>query len=211
MKIAVSITKSIYSPKITIEKINESSADYLHIDLMDGRFVKQKQQLPSELNKIISHIKKPLDVHLMATNPLKYLEYFAKLNTEYFTFHYEVGLDLETTVTAIKEVGLKPGLAINPRTKIKEIKPYLEHFDQILIMSVKPGLGGQEFLEKSLLKIEELNKIKNENNLNFIISIDGGITEEVIESIKTIGIDMVVIGSYICMSKDYEKAINSLK
>jgi len=211
MKVAVSITKSIHNPKITIQKINESSADYLHIDLMDSKFVKQKQQLPGELNKIISYIKKPLDVHLMAVNPLKYLAFFAKLNTEYFTFHYEIGMDLEQTVSTIKEVGLKPGLAINPKTKIKDIKPYLHYFDQILIMSVKPGLGGQEFIEKSLVKIEELNKIRKEKKLNFIINIDGGINNETIESVKNAGTDMVVVGSYICMSEDYEKAINSLK
>jgi len=212
MKVAVSILKIYGSIKTTIEKINVSSADYLHIDLMDGKFIKEKSKyLPSELNKIMKYVKKPLDVHLMAMNPLKYLDYFASLNTEYFTFHYEVVKDIESTVASIKEVGLKPGLSINPRTKVKEIKPYLEYFDQILIMSVKPGMGGQEFIEKSLKKLEELNKIKNENNLDFIINIDGSINGETIGSVKNAGADMVVSGSYICNSEDYEERINNLK
>jgi len=211
MLVSVSFTKSKYKDSETLKKIDETSADYLHIDLMDGKFVKVTQQTVTDLKKILSKTVKPLDVHIMAKNPIKYLEFFAMHNTEYFTFHYEAVDNVEEMISKIKETGLRVGISINPKTKVKVLLPYLDKADQILIMSVTPGLGGQEFQEKSLEKISFLRDIKEEKGYNYVISVDGGINDATINLVKEAGVNMVVSGSFICMSDSYQEKINELK
>ena len=211
MLVSVSFTKSEYKPSDTLKKIDSTNADYLHIDLMDGKFVKISQQGVTELSKLLPKISKPLDAHIMANNPLKYLEFFAMQNTEYFTFHFEAVDNIEEVINEIKMTGLRVGICINPKTKVKVLDPYLNMVDQILIMSVTPGKGGQEFSEKALEKIEYLKTIKESNGYNYIISVDGGINEETINLVKEAGANMVVAGSYICMSNNYQEKIDILK
>ena len=211
MKITGSFTKSIFDTKTTIDKLEESNVDYIHIDLMDGKFVANKQQMPSELLKLFKNNKKPLDVHIMALNPTKYLSDFAFLNTEYYTFHFEAVKNVEETINEIMSVGFKVGISIKPDTKVEEILKYLPLLNQILIMSVNPGEGGQTFLETSLEKIEILNKLKNENNYSYIISVDGGINDETAKLVEERGADMVVVGSFITMSDNFNEQIEAIK
>lgn len=207
MKVSVTYTVKIYDINKTIELIEDSNADYIHVDMFDGKFVPTKNYEMDELNVILANTKKKLDVHVMVENPLDFIEPFAKLNTEYYTFHYEAVKDVDEVINKIKESGLKAGIAINPETNVENIKPYLDKIDMVLVMSVKPGWGGQQFNEEVLTKIEELSKLKG----NFVISVDGGVNEETAKKAINAGVDILVVGSYICKSDNYNERINTLK
>ncbi len=208
MKVAVSFLKSKYNIKETIKKIEETNADFIHIDFMDGKFVENKSITFNEMKKALLNTNKMLDVHLMVNNPSKYINEFATLNTDYITFHYEAVKDVMKVINEIKEVGLRIGLSINPNTKISEVEKYLPYIDQLLVMSVIPGKGGQTFMESTIEKIEELISIREINKFDFIISVDGGINDETVSLVNS---DMVVSGSYICMSDNYQERIDRLK
>lgn len=210
MKVSGSFLKSNFDLKTTITRYEESIIDYIHVDMMDGKFVKNKTFTMGEINKLLGKSQKPLDVHLMIKNPLKYLEDFALLNTEYYIFHFEAVSNVMDTINKIKEIGLKVGISIKPKTKIKSIKEYLPYLDQILVMSVEPGKGGQTFIEKSLAKIIELKELKTKNNYTYIISVDGGIDDITAPLVNTYGADMVVGGSYICADDNFNDRINKL-
>jgi len=206
MLVTVSITKYKNNFKETIKQINETTADYIHIDLMDGKFVPQKQLMPADLKKFLEVAKKPLDVHLMAENPHKFLDFFASYRTEYITFHLEAVKDPQVMIDVIHSYGLKCGISIKPTTNIKDIIPYLNKIEQVLIMSVEPGLGGQSFMPEITNKINELALLKQDN---LVIGVDGGINEETIHLVKNA--DMVVSGSYICLSDNFQERIDILK
>lgn len=206
LKISVSFIKSNYNEKETIKRINDSIADYIHVDIMDGKFVPYKNYTYSDILNFTKGINKPLDVHLMCDNPSKYIKDYVVLNTKYITFHIEAVNNPLDIINEIHSYGISCGIAINPETDINKIIPYLSQIDLVLIMSVHPGKGGQEFINDSILKINELNKYKNNNN--FIISIDGGINEI---NIQNLNVDMAVSGSFICKSNDFNKQINLLK
>lgn len=211
MKIAVSYLSSKFKEKETIKLIDGSNADYIHVDLMDGKFVENKNFTVSSVTKLLTDTKKKLDIHLMTIKPDKYFEDLAMLNTEYITFHVEAVKDVFSTIEKINALGLKSGISINPETNIAMIKEYLPLIDQVLVMTVNPGKGGQEFISDVIPKIDELINIRKENNYNFIISIDGGINSESINYLQDKEIDMLVSGSYICQSDNFDKQINSLK
>ena len=211
MKVSVSFLKSEFDTKTTIKKIDSSSADYLHVDLMDGDFVAAKNYTAGEITKLLSNVTKSLDVHLMVSNPLKYLEIFASLNTEYLTFHYEAVTKPLDVIDKIKELGLKVGISIKPKTKVSEIIEFLPLLDQVLVMSVEPGLGGQEFMESAIEKIEELKTLRETNNYSYIISVDGGINAETADLVKDAGADMVASGYYICSSDNFDNQIDNLR
>lgn len=205
MKISVSFIKSKYKEKETINKINETNADYLHVDLMDGKFVKNKNYTFRDIAKYVSGTNKPLDVHLMASDPKKYINDFALLNTEYLTFHLEAVKEPLEIIDLIHSFGIKCGISIKPNTKVSKLKPYLDKIELVLIMSVEPGLGGQSFMESVIPKIAELKNF----NQNLLISVDGGINDETINLVKEA--DMIVSGSFICESDNYQQQINLLK
>lgn len=209
MKVAVSYISSKYKLTDTVKKIDESNADYIHVDLMDGKFVENKNFTIGEVTKLLGNTKKMLDVHLMTLKPEKYVEDLALLNTEFITFHIEAVKDPLKTIEFIKNLGLRVGIAINPETDIKAIEPYFSLIDQILVMSVTPGKGGQEFIPDVFKKIDELIELKEK--YNFIISVDGGINERTITELKNREIDMAVSGSYICQSDNFNKQISNLK
>lgn len=209
MKVSVSFLSSKFNTKETIKKIDNSIADYIHIDLMDGKFVENKNFTPSKINELLKDTTKPLDVHLMVDKPLNYLDTFAYLNTEYLTFHFEAVKNPTPIINEIKKLGIKVGMSIKPTTAIKEITPYLEHLDLVLVMSVEPGKGGQEFMNSILPKIAELNDLKN--TYNYIISVDGGINEETSKLVKEAGADQIVSGSFVCNENTFDKQINFLK
>ena len=209
MKISVSYLSSDYSPEKTIYLIEQSNADYLHVDLMDGGFVPRKNFTIQSLTKLLKNHELPLDIHLMVFDPLIYIKDLSRLQPEYITFHLESTKDIVKTISEIKKYQIKAGLTLRPDTPLEEIYPYLSFIDLVLIMSVNPGLGGQKFLEESVNRLEKLYEYRQANNLNFQISIDGGINNETIKKVSLV--DIAVSGSYICKSKDYTKQIASLK
>lgn len=212
MKVGVSFLTRNDSLEETIKKIDESSADYIHVDMMDGVFAGGANYSVSDLKKIFKDTTKPLDVHMMVCSPNKYVKDFTKLkNVTYLTLHYESHRRPIDVINMIRHTNMKVGIAINPETKVSHIVPLLNHIDQVLVMSVKPGKGGQKFMEEILYKIETLKDIREENNYHYIISVDGGINEETAKLCKDSGADMVVSGSYVVLSDNYEDKINSLR
>ena len=211
MKIAVSYLKSKEDLESTIKGIDASSADYIHVDLMDGVFVENKNDdLSMHVNALKSASKK-LDVHLMMQGQalLRGIETMSLLNPEYITIHSEIE-DVEKYIELIKKKNIKVGLAINPDTYIIKLRPYLREIDKIIVMSVYPGKGGQSFLEKAITKLVVIKEIIDDNKYNIDLEVDGGINEETIKQVQPY-IDTAVSGSYICMSEDMEHQINKLK
>ena len=209
MKVSVSFIKSKYNEEETINKVNKTDCDYLHVDVMDGNFVENKNFTFQEFLEWQKENKKTLDVHLMCSNPKKYIKEYVNLNTEYITIHAEIERDLKELLSLIHSYGVNAGLSIKPNTPVSKIMNYIYDVEQILIMSVEPGKGGQDFMDSVVDKILELKKIREENGLDFIISIDGGINDQTINKVKDC--DMVVSGSYICMSENYQEQVDKLR
>lgn len=207
MKVSVTYLVKIFDINKTISLIEDSDADYIHVDFMDGKFVNNTNYEITEIKEFLKDTKKKLDVHIMANEPLDYLNTFKELNTEYFTFHYEAVRDIKSAINKVKEANLKVGIAINPDTSVEDIKPYLNFLDLVLVMGVVPGYGGQEFISSTLDKVKELSKLKG----NFKIAVDGGVNDKTAKSIKENGADILVAGSYIIKSEDYNERINKLK
>lgn len=209
MKVSVSILSSSIKPQDIVKKLDNTKADFIHVDIMDGKFVENKTWTISEVKKIVSYSKLPLDVHLMVENPSKYIEDYALLNTSYITFHYEAVKDIDKMINEIKNYGLKVGIAINPETDEKVLYPYLSKIDQVLVMSVHPGKSGQSFIDNTPNKIENLKQEIINQNAKTIISVDGGINDETGKICVDKGVDMLVSASYI--HKDIVNNINTLK
>lgn len=209
MEISVSYLSSKYSKDETIRLIEATDADYIHVDLMDGGFVPHKNFTIPEVLELLSGHVKPLDIHLMVFDPIIYIEELAKLKPKYITFHVEATKDIVKTIEEIKKRDIRVGLSIKPNTDLYELMPYLSLVDLVLIMSVEPGEGGQEFIPNSVFRLQELLKIREENHLTFKIEMDGGINQDTIKLVKDL--DIVVSGSFICKSNDYQSKINELK
>lgn len=192
----VKISASILSKRNldTINELNQLDIDYFHIDVMDGEFVSNVTFSLDELNKFEGSFQKPLDVHLMVNNPDNYFETLKRLNTEYVTIHYEILKD-EMILNKIKDYGFKVGLSLNPQTPIESIYPYLQKIDLVLIMSVDPGYGGQPFLFNSLSRIKSLKEEINNQQVNVLVSIDGGINLINYQEISKYKPDLVVLGT----------------
>lgn len=209
MKIAPSVLPADFTNlKAEIDSINE--ADYIHIDIMDGNFVPNISFGPA-INAQIGNITNvPLDVHLMVAEPIKWIDEFSTKQVEYITVHYEAK-DFSKALDAIKANNKKTGLSIKPATTVASIKPYLKDLDMVLIMSVEPGFGGQQFMTNSLDKVRELVKIRSEENLDFKIEIDGGMNKETLPLAKAAGVDIAVIGSYLFAQKDRNKTMENFR
>lgn len=208
MLVSASFLSSKYPPE-DLKKLNETDVDYIHVDIMDGKFVKNKTMPFREMRKIYKFTDKRLDVHLMVRRPEKYIPLYAELNTEFITFHLESGDDIISNLELIKSYGIKCGLAIKPDTEIKELVPYLPLLDIILIMSVEPGMGGQKFIKGTHKKIEELKVLLKEYNSKALINVDGGINNNTKEETKLS--DIVTAGSYIIRSNNFQRKIDSLR
>ncbi|MDD6878975.1 MAG: ribulose-phosphate 3-epimerase [bacterium] len=207
MKKKVSV--SFLSSKDIIDdllEIDSTTADYVHVDVMDGRFVKKKFLPFKILNKLSYVLRKRFDVHLMVNEPIKFIEQYATLNTEFITIHVELG-EIDNYIDLIKSYGIKVGLSIKPDTDVSVLNNYLDKIDLILIMSVEPGLGGQKFIEEATARIEKVKKMIG--NRNILISVDGGINSDTISNVSKS--DIVVSGSYIVCSDNFEEKINSLR
>lgn len=205
MKVAVSILSSNYDEEETIRRLNETDADYLHLDVMDGHFVANRTPSWNYLHTS----KKPLDVHLMVSRPFSHISKYACLNTETIVISFEITEDIASILEYIKERGIKCGLAIKPDTKVEEIKEYLPIVDQIIVMTVEPGKGGQPMLSKPLDKIDELITLRKKKKYKYKIEVDGGVNDETIEKVSNA--DIVVSGSYICKSENFQEKIDKLR
>ena len=201
MKLSCSYLSSDDKEK-TIKELNESKTDYIHLDIMDGIFVKEETLDFNTLRNYFYENKKKLDIHLMVKNVKLYTDLYSLLNPEFITFHIEVGNTLEL-INYIKNKNIIVGIAIKPNTNVEVLKPYIDKIDLVLIMSVEPGYGGQKFIEKTIEKITKIRNMKKD----IIISIDGGINKDNINKIKEKEVDMCVIGSYITKSNIKEKII----
>lgn len=211
MLVSASFLSSKDIPRF-LTKLNDTDINYIHVDVMDGVYVKNKTLPFREMRHISDYTSKRLDVHLMVKNPLKYISDYASLNTEYITIHKDIEDDLLTCLKEIKSYYIKTGIALKAEDEIKDIIPYLPYIDLILIMSVTPGAGGQGFQENSILKMKEVQVLKMEysKDFSFIVSVDGGINADTITKVNNY-VDMVVSGSYLSSSTDLQEAIDTLR
>ena len=207
-KISASFLSSKNIP-VDLTKLNETDVDLIHVDIMDGKFVKNKTMPFSEMKNIYKYTSKRLEVHLMVENPSKYIPLYAELNTECIMFHVEVEEDILKDLELIKSFSIKCGLAINPDTKVNELIPYLPYLDQVLVMSVYPGEGGQEFIPETENKIKELKELIKSYNLNILIDVDGGICDSILDKVEDA--DILTAGYYIISSDNYQEKITSLR
>lgn len=210
MKVSVSIL-GLNDRKKAISLLNNTNCDYIHIDVMDGSFVPNKQFTTEEINNLEIISKKKFDVHLMVDNPREYIENLDISNIEYIIVHSEIDKDIDELLDLIKSYNVKCGLSIKPNTDISILTPYLNKLDLILVMSVEPGFSGQEFISNSLDRVSKLKQIIKNNNLDIVMAIDGGINGSNASLVKKSGIDMVVSGSYVTNSLDYQDKINDLR
>jgi len=169
---------------------------------MDGKFVSNM----TDMNRVYD---KKLDVHLMVNDVKKYVDEYQKLNPEYITFHYEAVLDSNEMIDYIHSLGIKVGISICPDTEVEALLPYLKNIDLVLVMSVTPGYGGQEFMPISIDKINKLYDLRKENSYHYEIEVDGGINKETLPLVNNV--DIAVIGSYITKSSNYEEIIKEIK
>lgn len=209
-KISASLLSIRDKLKETILEFNDLDIDYIHLDIMDNLFVPYNSFTNDEIKLITTLTNKPLDVHLMVKDIDKYIYDYVMLNTKYITIHYEA-LEDTSIIKKIKNFGIKCGISIKPNTNVEKIYDLLPLVDMVLIMSVEPGRGGQEFIPSALEKVKKLkDKIKNDN-LDVIISIDGGINNiRAIECLNS-GVDMLVIGSALVNSENKEELIKNIK
>lgn len=209
MKIAVSVLDCV-SRVEGVCLLNDTDIDYIHIDVMDGKFVSKVSFENIEEIKNINEVSKyPMDVHLMIDNPVEYISKLEGLNIEYITFHLEIEKDIKSVISTIRECGYKVGISIKPGTDIKKIEPYLGYIDLVLVMSVEPGMGGQKFMEKSIDKISRLRTLASKLNRDIVIEVDGGVNDETIYNLNDV--DIAVVGSYITKSDDYKERVDRLR
>jgi len=194
-----------------IEMINDSEADWFHIDIMDGVFVPNISFGMPVLDAINKHAKKTIDVHLMIVDPDRYIATFKKLGADILTVHYEACTHLHRTLQAIKAEGMKAGVALNPHTNVDLLEDVIQDIDLVCIMSVNPGFGGQSFIENTYAKVEKLKALINKKNAATLIEIDGGVTNKNAKQLADAGADVLVAGSYVFGAQDPIATIADLK
>ncbi len=194
-----------------IEMINNSEADWLHVDIMDGVFVPNISFGMPILKVIAEHSTKTVDVHLMIVDPDRYIKTFADLGSDILTVHYEACTHLHRTLQAIKANGMKAGVSLNPHTNINVLEDTIQDIDLVLLMSVNPGFGGQSFIQNTYSKIGQLKELIKKKGASTIIEIDGGVTDKNIEKLVHAGADVLVAGSFVFKSENPKETIKSLK
>ncbi|MCT7580207.1 ribulose-phosphate 3-epimerase [Aliarcobacter butzleri] len=194
-----------------IKAICDAGCDLVHVDVMDGHFVPNMTIGPVVVEPVAKVASKPLDIHLMVENNTFFVDLFAPCKPLYISFHIESEKHPHRLIQKIRSYGIKPAIVLNPHSRPQEIEYLLEDLDMVLLMSVNPGFGGQKFITSVVEKAKELKELINKRNPNCLIEVDGGVNDKNIEILKNAGVDIVVAGSYVFGSDDYEKAIKSLK
>ena len=194
-----------------IEMINNSQADWFHIDIMDGVFVPNISYGMPVLEAIVKNATKTIDVHLMIIEPERYIKTFAKIGADILTVHYEACNHLHRTIQEIKENGMKAGVAINPHTSVTLLEDVISDIDLVLVMSVNPGFGGQSFIENTYKKVKQLKEMIIRNGASTMIEVDGGVTDKNAHALIEAGADALVAGSFVFKSENPTKTIAELK
>jgi len=193
------------------EMVNASDADWFHIDVMDGHFVPNISYGMPVIQAIKKHATKPLDVHLMIEKPERYIEEFAKVGADIITVHYESTVHLHRTLRQIKDTGCKAGVVLNLTTPVSVLEDILSECYMVLLMSINPGFGGQKFEDITYNKIKKLRKMINDQGLETLIEIDGGVTDKNIQKLTEAGANVFVAGSHVFKSKNPMETIKNLK
>ena len=194
-----------------IELINDSSADWFHLDVMDGVFVPNITFGSPVLEIFKKFAKKPLDIHLMIVEPENFIDKFSNYKPQTLTIHIEATKNLKSSLNKIKKLNIKAGLAINPDTPVLDLEPYLDEIDMVCLMGVFPGFSGQKFIKSTTQRLKELRKLIDKNKSNTLIQIDGGVDLSNIKELASAGADILVSGSCIFSSENPNSMIDSLK
>jgi ribulose-phosphate 3-epimerase len=194
-----------------VQAICDAGCDLVHVDVMDGHFVPNLTIGPVVVSSVAKAATKPIDVHLMVENNTFFVDLFAPLKPGYITFHIEEEKHPHRLVQYIRELGIKPGIVLNPHTPAESVEYLLQDVDMVLVMSVNPGFGGQKFIPNVVEKIKRLKALRDAINPDCLIEIDGGVNADNIELLKDAGVDVCVAGSYVFKHESYETAISSLK
>ena len=209
MKVSPSVLSANFNNlKQALKEIE--SADYIHLDIMDGHFVPNISFGPDISRQIHDTTALDVDVHLMVTDPLKWIDKFSFSKTKYITVHVEAN-EVEASLKAIKDHHIGRGISLRPGTHVSSLSPYLDHVELVLVMTVEPGFGGQQFMPDMLEKVKTLVKLREENGYHYVIEVDGGINDENVKICKEAGVDIVVAGSFIVKSSDPLSRIKSLR
>jgi ribulose-phosphate 3-epimerase len=195
----------------SINMLNDSEADLIHLDIMDGVFVPNLSFGFPIISQIKTAAKKPLDVHLMIVEPERYIERYKESGADILTVHFEACADLESALLKIRELGMKASVSVKPATAVDVLSPYLHLLDMVLIMTVEPGYGGQSFIESSFEKVRTLKKMILDAGTNTLIEVDGGVSQDNLGALRDAGVDVFVVGTSIFKADDPAQMIHDLK